>query len=129
MTEKLTKWRRRKKRQKEKQMKKKTQRSKKIRDALQKFTIIYQNIKGLKSKVDSVQELVDDCHPHLMCLVETHMQEEEELTIPCHETIYWNDKISNKGGKMIAVKDTMKTIMQIKQDREEGQTLQILLSN
>ena len=60
-------------------MKKKTQRSKKIRDALQKFTIIYQNIKGLKSKVDSVQELVDDCHPHLMCLVETHMQEEEEL--------------------------------------------------
>ena len=30
---------------------------------------------------------------------------------------------------MIAVKDAMKRIKQIKQDREEGQTLQIILNN
>ena len=80
------------KEKKEKQVKKKTRRSKKIRNALQKFTIVYQNIKGLKSKVDSVQKLVDDCQPNLLCLVETHMQEEEEITIPGYETIYRNYK-------------------------------------
>ena len=133
MTKKLTKWRRRKKNQKEnkekkeKQIKKKTRRSKKIKNALQKFTIVYQNIRGLKSKVDSVQELVDDCQLNLLCLVETHMQEEEEITIPGYETIYRNDKISNSGGILIAVKDTLKTItMQVKQETEVGQ---ILLNN
>ena len=41
----------------------------------------------MKSKVDLVQELVDDCQPNLLCLVETHMQEEEEI-IPGYEIIY-----------------------------------------
>ena len=45
-------------------------------------------MRGLKSKIDSVQELVDDCQPNLLCLVETHMQKEKEIIIPGHETIY-----------------------------------------
>ena len=105
------------KERKEKQIKKKTWRSKKINNALQKFTIVYQNIRGLKSKVDSLQELVDDCQPNLLCLVETHMQEEEEIRIPGYLTIFRNDKTSNSGGIMITVKDTVKTItMQVKQE-------------
>ena len=84
----------------------------------------------MKSKIDSVQELVDDCQPNLLCLVETHMQEEEEITIPGYETIYRNDKTSNSGGIIIAVKDTLKTItMQVKQETEVGQTLWTLLNN
>ena len=84
----------------------------------------------MKSKADSVQELVDDCQPNLLCLVETHMQEEEKITIPGYETIYRNDKTSNSGGILIAVKDTLKTItMQVKQETEVGQTLWILLNN
>ena len=91
MAKKLIKQGRRKKKKqnkerKEKQTKKKTLRSKKI--TIQKFTIVYQNVRGLKSKVDSVQELVDDCQPNLLCLVETHMQEEEEIRIPGYEIIY-----------------------------------------
>ena len=31
-------------------------------------SIVYQNIRGLKSKVDSVQELVDVCQPNLLGL-------------------------------------------------------------
>ena len=115
MTKKENKTKKKIKKKKEKQVKKKTRRSKKIKNALPKFTIVYQNIRGLKSKVDSVQELVDDCQPNLLCLVETHMQEEEKITIPGYETIYRNDKTSNSGGIMIAVTDTMKTItMQVK---------------
>ena len=127
MTKKENKTKKKIKKKKEKQVKKKTRRSKKIKNALRKFTIVYQNIRGLKSKVDSVQELVDDCQPNLLCLVETHMQEEEEITIPGYETIYRNDKTSNSGGILIAVKDTLKTItMQVKQETEVGQ---ILLNN
>ena len=136
MTRKLTKGRRRKKKQKEnkekkeKQIKKKTRRSMKIKNALQKFTIVYQNIRGLKSKVDSVRELVDDCQPNLLCLVETHMQEEEKITIPGYETVYRNDKTLNSGGILITVKDTLKTItMPVAQETEVGQTLWILLNN
>ena len=97
MTKKLRKWRRKKthkinREKKENKVKDKTRRSKKIKNALRKFTIVYQNIRGLKSKVDSVQELVDDCQPNLLCLVEIHMQEQEEITIPGYETIYRNDK-------------------------------------
>ena len=118
------------KEKKEKQVKTKTQRSKKIKNALWKFTIVYQNIRGLKSKIDSVQELVDDCQPNLLCLVETHMQEKQEITITGYETIYRNDKTSNSGGILIAVKDTLKTItMKVKEKTEIGQTLWILLNN
>ena len=103
------------KEKKENKVKNKTRRSKKIKNALRKFTIVYQNIRWLKSKVNSVQELVNDCQPNLLCLVEIHMQEEEEITTPGYETIYRNDKTSNSGGIMIAVTDTMKTItMQVK---------------
>ena len=52
----------------------------------------------MKSKVDSVQELEDDCQPNLLCIVETHMQEEEEIAIPGYETIYQNDKTSDSVG-------------------------------
>ena len=84
----------------------------------------------MKSKVDSVQELVDDCQPNLLCLVETHMQEEEEIGMPGYETMYQNGKTSNSGGIIISVKDTMKTItMQLKQETEVGQKLWILLNN
>ena len=109
------------KEKKEKQIKKKTRRWKKIKNALRKFTIVYQNITGLKSKVDSVQELVDDWQSNLLCVVETHTQEEEEIEMPGCDTIYKNDKTSNSGGILITVKDILKTIfMHVKQEAEVG---------
>ena len=36
------------------------------------------------------------------------MQEEEEIRLPGYESIYQNDKTSNNGGILIAVKDTVK---------------------
>ena len=58
------------------------------------------------------------------------MQEEEEIRIPGYEAIYWNDKTSNSGGIIIAVKDTVKTVtMQVMLETEVGQALWILLNN
>ena len=43
-----------------------------MKNALKHFTIFYQNIRGIKSKVDSLTETVDDIIPTIICLVETH---------------------------------------------------------
>ena len=71
--------------------KKKTRRSKKIKNALTNFKVFYQNIRGLKSKVDSIMETISDYQPILICLVETHLQKEEEIRIPGYSQIFHND--------------------------------------
>ena len=43
---------------------------------------------GLKSKVESLAELVEDQKPPILSLVEEHLQIEEEVTIPEYGTIY-----------------------------------------
>ena len=42
---------------------KKIRRSEKIKNALTNFKVFYQNIRGLKSKVDSLMETISDCRP------------------------------------------------------------------
>ena len=65
----------------------------------------------------------------LLGLVETHIQEEEKITIG-YKIIYRNYKTSNSGGIIIAVKDAIKTItIQVMQESQVGQTLWILLNN
>ena len=61
---------------------KKKTRSKKIKNALTNFKVFYQNIRGLKSKVDSIMETFSDYQPILIYLVETHLQKEEGIRIP-----------------------------------------------
>ena len=59
--------------------KKKTRQSKKIKNALTNFKVLCQNIRELKSKVDSIMETISDFQPILTWLVETHLQKEDEL--------------------------------------------------
>ena len=62
----------------------------------------------MKSKVDSLTELVENQKPTIVCLVETHL-EKEEVAIPGYEKICRNDKAANSGGILVAVKDNIKT--------------------
>ena len=80
-------------RAKEKQWRTKARRSKRIKNALKHFTIFYQSIRGIKSKVDSLTETLDDTNPTIICLIETHMLKEEEITIPGYETVFREDRI------------------------------------
>ena len=61
--------------------------SKNTKNALKNFKIYYQNVRGLKSKLDSLQEMIDDYQPALVCIVETHMQKEEEIQIPGYSLV------------------------------------------
>ena len=71
---------------------KKVRRSKKIKNELKQFKIIYKNIRGIKSKVDSLAEMVEDQKHAIVCLVK-----KEEVAILGYETIYRYDKTANSG--------------------------------
>ena len=46
---------------------------KKDKNALTNFKVFYQNVRGLKSKVDSLMGTITDYQPMLICLVETKL--------------------------------------------------------
>ena len=100
-------------------------RSKKIKNELKQFKIIYQNIRGIKSKVDSLAEMVEDQKHAIVCLVE-----KEEVAIPDYETIYRYDKSANSGGILVAVKNNIKTVtMQTHKQEQVEEGLWILTDN
>ena len=49
---------------------KKTSRSKKVRNTSPNFKVFYQNVKGLKSRVNSIIKIISNYQPILICLVE-----------------------------------------------------------
>ena len=102
----------------------------KIKNELKQFKIIYQNIRGMKSKANSLTELVEDQKPRIVCLVERHLEKEEEVAIPGYETIYRDDETTNSGGILVAVKDNIKTVtMQTHKQEQVGEGLRILTDN
>ena len=52
--------------------------------------------------------MINDYHPSLECIVETHMQKEEEIQIPGYSLVYQNERSSNSGGLLIMVTDSIK---------------------
>ena len=94
------------------------------------FKVFYQNIRGLKSKVGSITETISDYQPILICLVETHLEKEEEIRIPGYSKIFRNDRPGNSGGIMLAVKGNIKTVtLEVAQEKKVGQSLWKLLDN
>ena len=93
-----------------------------MNNALTNFKVFYQNIRGLKSKVDSIMETISDYQPILICLVETHKEGYGQM--------FHNDKSGNRGGIMLAVKENIQTVtLEVAQEKEIGLSLWILLDN
>ena len=74
--------------------------------------------------------MIDDYQPALVCIVETHVQKEEEIQIPGYSLVYRNDRSANSGGILIGVRDNIKNIsLELTQENKVGQSLWILLTN
>ena len=74
-------------------------------------------------------ETISDYQPILICLVETHLQKEEEIRTPGYSQIFRNDISGNNGGIML-VKENIKTVtLEVTQEKQIGQSLWILLDN
>ena len=68
-------------------VKEKIRGSKKIKNRLRDLKIYYQNVRGLKSKTDSLAETIDDYEPTLICLIETHLSKDKPTEIPGYKNL------------------------------------------
>ena len=108
----------------------KTRRSRKIYNALQTFRILHVNISGLKSKVNSLADIIAEKYPSVICLVETHLAKEDTISIEGYDLIFRNDSTSDSGGILIACENRLRSItVQVDEYSEVGQTLFIKLDN
>ena len=74
------------------------------------MTIFYQNVRGLKSKINSLQCIIEESKPTIIVLVETHLDEEEEIELEGYK-VERNDRNGDGGGVLIAYKDVIKNIV------------------
>ena len=66
----------------------------------------------------------------LKCLVETHMQKEEEIRMSGYSQIFCHDRSGNSGGIKLTVKENIKAVtIEVAQKNEIGPSLWILVDN
>ena len=70
----------------------------------------YLNIRGLKSKIDSLKEIIIEEKPEVIGLVETMLDGKDKVVMEGY-TIYINDRNGDRGGVLIAIKDVLKGIL------------------
>ena len=73
--------------------------------------MVYANARGIKSKTDSLTQLLIELKPTLICLVETHLSETESIHIEGYDTIFRNDRTSGSGGIIVAIANPLKNIV------------------
>ena len=79
-------------------------------------------MRGLKSKIDALDEAIDDYKQKLVCLGETHLTKEKQITTARYR-IHSNDGIKNSKGILIAERNSIKNIsVEVTRYDEVGQT-------
>ena len=80
-------------------------------------------MRNLKSKINALDEAIDDFKPNLICLVETELAKEEQNGIQGYR-IYRNVGIKNSKRVLIALRYSIKTLSaDVNRYDEVGQTL------
>ena len=74
--------------------------------------------------------MIDDYQPSLVCIVETHMQKQEEIQIPGYSLLYRNNRSAKSGRILIGVRDNIKNIsLELTLGNKVAQSLWILVTN
>ena len=104
-------------------------RSRKNKRDFQNFKMYYVNIRGIKSKIDSLIRIANETQPQVMCVTETLLGEKETIEIPEYK-IFYNSKKAGQAGIIIAIKENLKHVT-VETDRvnEEHQSLWIKIDN
>ena len=100
---------------------------------MMKFTVVYNNVRGMKSKLNSIKNIAQELNPTLMCFVETHLSDIEKIEIDNYVIIRndRNDRNENGGGILIAYKKELENvIIEIENSKKHGaESMWILLNN
>ena len=89
---------------------KKGRRGRRNKTQLKKLKIWYQNVRGIKSKLISIERIINEIDPTIICMVETHLGDEDEISIPGYK-IERNDRNKDGGGCLIAYKEEVKNLV------------------
>ena len=122
----------------EREWKKKTRRGNKNKNELKQLTIFYQNVRGLKSKLPSLQIIAAEYCPSIICIVETHLSENDPDFAQWSEdvegdqslfqiegyNVIRNDRNGSGGGCLIAYKKELRTLItEVDADAEKHENL------
>ena len=89
----------------------------------------YLNIRGLKSKVTTLHNIIDELQPTIFCITETHLMEKEEIEIEGYK-IFDNNRDQDGGGVMIGVQNQLKDIVtMVEKHKGVEESLWIVIDN
>ena len=90
---------------------------------------MYHNIRGVKSKFDSLLDKVDEIEPTLLCITETHLLETEKIQIDGYE-VYRNDRDNMGGGIAICLKKELVNICTVVEEvKDTAEMLWLVIDN
>ena len=91
---------------------------------------MFLNIRGLKSKLSAVNELLETENPTMMCLVETHLKKEDDIGFDGY-TLFRNERESKDGGGiLVAIKNELKNVaVEVEQEKENGESIWFVVDN
>ena len=108
---------------------KKRRKGQPIKNRLKKFSIYCLNIRGIKSKIDSLKNIIDEVQPTMFCITETHLIKKESVKIDGYK-ILRNDRDQDGGGIMIGLQKQLKDIYTIvEKQKEVEESLWIVIDN
>ena len=93
------------------------------------FKVYYANARGIKSKMDSIERILMDIEPQVVCITETHLEEKEKIKLKGYR-VFDNNNKKGKGGIIIAVKGRLKNVaIETEKITKEYQILWIRIDN
>ena len=104
-------------------------RGKRIRNTLHNFKIMCVNIRGIKSKQDSVKEKVDFLKPTIVCFMEMFLKGDDKIEFDGYKTFLLNRETEG-GGLLVAVRKEINNITHIvNEDVSNGEMIWIVIDN
>ena len=111
-------------------MKKKTRRGQRIRNKMINFNVMYNNLRGIKSKVHSLQSILNEKQPAIIALAETKLNEGETIELDGYHIERVDRTSDSGGGVLIAYMECIKNIMTVaKEEKTNCEILWMTLDN
>ena len=70
---------------------------------------MYQNVRGIKSKMESLLDKIDEIEPTIFCITEAHLLPTEEVKVEGYR-IYPNFRDNYGGGLLIGVRKELEKV-------------------
>ena len=108
---------------------KKCRRSKRNQNKFKKLKVYYANVRGIKSKITSMKEIIKEIKPHIICLTETKLGKDENIKIDGYH-FENNNNEEGKGGVTIGLCNEIRHMgVVLEKVTLEYETIWIKLSN